>query len=227
MRTLTTAALRLIRAVHRDAARFACPVSFDEWSLAGSAADLTSTQCVDALLELERLGFADVALDAGGTQSVMLRADATASLRKVFVVFGHDDALRNEVKLTLTAVGLEPITIGSLPSAGRTIIEQVERYSDVQYAVVLMTPDDEGHVKDRPDLSRPRARQNVVLELGYFMGKLGRDRVRALHRGDLELPSDYGGVLFTPIDRLNFDWRNELCSEMDDAGLEVDLRGLL
>lgn len=226
MRTLSTHALKLARAAHTNAPRFEIVTTFDEWQQAASL-ELPVPQIVDALLELERLGYAEVVLDAEGTDSFKFRHVDLAYLRRVFIVHGHDDALRNEVVLTMQSVKLEPIVISGLPSGGRTIIEQIEHYSDVQYAVVLLTPDDIGHAKGHPGSARPRARQNVVLELGYFMGKLGRDRVRALHRGDLELPSDYGGVLYTPVDRINFDWRNELCRELDGAGLEVHLRGLL
>jgi predicted nucleotide-binding protein len=227
MRTLTTSALKMVRAAAREPGIFQDAVTFDDWRHAAGLEGAPAAQLVDSLLELERLGYADVTLDVEGTVSVALKEASGPYLRRVFVVHGHDDALRNEVELTLRAVKLEPVIISALPSGGRTIIEQIERYSDVQYAVVLLTPDDVGHSKDHPAQARVRARQNVVLELGYFMGRLGRDRVRALHRGDVELPSDYLGVLFTPVDRPNRDWRNELCRELVDAGLEVDLSGLL
>lgn len=82
-----------------------------------------------------------------------------------------------------------------------TIIEKIEKYSDVSYAFVLLTPDDIGYSKSgetKPDRERkkePRARQNVIFELGYFVGKLSRNKVACLYKAPLTLPTDYSGVL--------------------------------
>ena len=118
------------------------------------------------------------------------------SSRKVFVVHGHDNEIKQTVARFLEKLGLEAVILHEKCNKGLTIIEKFEQNADVAYAVVLMTPDDVGAAKaDAKDLNA-RARQNVVLELGYFMGKLGRKNVAAILRGDIERPSDYDGVVY-------------------------------
>jgi predicted nucleotide-binding protein len=92
----------------------------------------------------------------------------------------------------------------------------------VGYAIVLLTPDDLGHLQGKPKEIKSRARQNVVLELGYFMGKLSRKRVCALSKGDVEMPSDYHGVLVEVMDE-DGGWKIKLAREMKSAGLAIDL----
>ncbi len=104
------------------------------------------------------------------------------------------------------------------PSGGRTIIEKLEHNADVAFVVVLLTPDDLGRARD--GLERPRARQNVILELGYFIGKLGRGRVCALVRDGVEKPSDYDGVVWVPLD--SGGWKLALMQEMNEAGVPFD-----
>lgn len=110
--------------------------------------------------------------------------------------------MKQSVARTLERLGLEPVILHEQPNRGQTLIEKIDRESDVGFAVVLLSPDDRGYsIADGEKSTRPRARQNVIVELGYFAGKLGRENVVALHRGsDLELPSDYDGVLYTPYD---------------------------
>ena len=107
-------------------------------------------------------------------------------------------------------------------SFGKTIIEKLEHYSDVGYAVVLLTPDDEGRKKAEGENLRDRARQNVLLELGYFTGKLGRSRVCALHRGSVEIPTDYLGMLYVPLDEAG-GWQLRLAKELKAAGFDIDM----
>jgi predicted nucleotide-binding protein len=93
--------------------------------------------------------------------------------------------------------------------------------------VVLLSPDDTGYSNaDGPAAAKLRARQNVILELGYFAGKLGRENVVALHRGSIELPSDYDGVLYTPYDGDSGTWRSELVAELRDSGYSVSADNL-
>jgi predicted nucleotide-binding protein len=139
--------------------------------------------------------------------------------RRVFVVHGHDDGPRESVARFLDRLGFEAIILHEQASGGRTIIEKVEHYGDVGFAVVLLTPDDEGCKKG--GTPAPRARQNVVLELGYFIGRLGRDRVCALKCGDIEVPSDFGSVVYVPFDG-NGGWREALGKELDAAGFAID-----
>ena len=111
-----------------------------------------------------------------------------------------------------------------------TVIEKLERHTDVAYAVVLLTPDDVGAPED--ELSRieqgeltglnQRARQNVIFELGYFLAKLTRERVCALYKLGVEIPSDYQGVLYTEMDPQGA-WRMKLARELEAAELDIDL----
>jgi predicted nucleotide-binding protein len=147
--------------------------------------------------------------------------------RKVFVVHGHDNELKEMTARFLEKLELEPIILHEQPSAGRTIIEKFETYSDdVAFAVVLLTPDDVGGIAvDRSDL-RARARQNVILELGYFLGRLGRARVCALYKPGVELPSDYQGIIYVDLDPGGA-WRTKLAQELIGAKLTFNLSGLL
>lgn len=142
----------------------------------------------------------------------------------VFLVHGHDDALREMAARFMEKLGLDVTILSERPSAGDTIIEKLERNASVEFAVVLMTGDDTGSKKGAPTLN-PRARQNVLLELGYFLGKLGRKRVCVLYEDGVELPSDYYGVVFIPIDTGGA-WRFLLGKELRHAGLTVDLNRL-
>lgn len=150
------------------------------------------------------------------------RGLSTSSVETVFVVHGHDDEAKESVARFIEKLGLSAIILHEQPASGRTVIEKFERYSDVAFAVVVLTPDDVGAtLRKREDL-RPRARQNVIFELGFFVGKLGRNKVCALFREDVEIPSDYNGVCYIPVDR-NGAWRTQLASELRAAGLHIDL----
>jgi len=140
--------------------------------------------------------------------------------RNIFVVHGHDEAAKQSVARFLEKLGLNPIILHEQPNKGRTIIEKFEEHSDVGFAVVLLTPDDMGGVST--DRLNRRARQNVILELGYFIGKLGRARVCALFMEGVEMPSDIHGVLYLPYDA-NGGWHLKLAKEIREAGIEVDL----
>ena len=131
-------------------------------------------------------------------------SDAQCIKKKVFVIHGHDGAARETVVRFLEKLNLEPEILHEQPNEGRTIIEKFEDYADVKFAVVLLTPDDVGAVGEQNPELRPRARQNVVFEFGYFIGKLGREGVCALAKGDIEKPSDSDGVRYVPLD--DEDW---------------------
>jgi predicted nucleotide-binding protein len=138
------------------------------------------------------------------------------------VVHGWNEAAKEKVARFLEKIHLHPVILHEQPNRGRTIIEKFEDYSDVAFAVVLLTPDDMGGPENSSESQKPRARQNVILELGYFLGLLGRARVTALYEGKVEIPSDYSGVLFIPLDGAGA-WKLELAKEMKVAGLVVDL----
>lgn len=138
----------------------------------------------------------------------------------MFVVHGHDHGEKEAVARFLEKLDLVPVILHEQPSMSRTVVEKFEAHADVAFAVVLLTPDDVGHPKDASEKARPRARQNVILELGYFIGRLGRKNVCALHKGDVELPSDFDGVLYVPM---GSDWRLSLAREIKAADIDVDL----
>ena len=141
---------------------------------------------------------------------------------KIFIVHGHDEEMKQSVAHTLEKLGLTPIILHEQPTAGKTIIEKFERDADVGFAVILLSPDDMGYKKtDGANKAKPRARENVILELGYFVGKLGRDKVMALKRGDdFEVPSDLSGVVYTPFDSHD-GWKSKLVKELKAAGYAV------
>src|ERR1051325_1192478 len=130
---------------------------------------------------------------------------------EVFVVHGHDD-IRHRVANFINELGLRAVMLDARPNRGRTIIEKLEDHANTSFAVVLLTADDEGRKRNTGDY-QPRARQNVILELGYFLARLGRHRVCALHSPGVELPSDIHGVLYVELDPAGA-WRYPLYSEM-------------
>jgi hypothetical protein len=148
------------------------------------------------------------------------------NLRRVFIVHGRDDALKGDVARFLEKIGLEVVILHEQPNQGRTIIEKFSDHSDVSFAVILLTGDDRGGLASAsPDAYKLRARQNVIFELGYFVGRLGRKRVAAICGPGVELPSDYHGVVFIPQDTLGL-WRTALAKELRACGLPVDLNKL-
>ncbi|MBN6205578.1 MULTISPECIES: TIR domain-containing protein [Burkholderiaceae] len=145
--------------------------------------------------------------------------------RRVFVVHGHDGEAREIVARFLKTIEFEPVILHEQPNQGRTVIEKVEANSDVGFAVVLLTADDLGRSVKGEQLE-PRARQNVLLELGYFIGKLTRVKVCALKRGELEIPSDFAGIVWEKMDDGN-GWKMALARELKAAGYAVDLNKAL
>lgn len=141
--------------------------------------------------------------------------------RKVFIVHGHDNDALQSVARFISRIGLEEIILSERPDGSRTIIEKFEAESgDVSFAIVLMTPDDSGNALAAESI-RLRARQNVLYELGYFAGKLGRGKVLVLKKGDIEIPSDLAGVLYTELDE-HGGWKRKLLSELAYAGVPFD-----
>lgn len=142
---------------------------------------------------------------------------------KIFIVHGHDDAAKSEMARTLEKAGFEAIILHEQPDAGRTIIEKFEDYADVGFAVILYTECDMGRAKEMSvDSERYRARQNVVFEHGFFIGKLGRDHVCAFVKGEVETPGDLSGVLYVPMNSAGA-WKIDLAKNMRAVGLPVDM----
>lgn len=146
---------------------------------------------------------------------------------KVFIVHGHDDAAKYEVARTLEKLGLDAIILHERESIGQTIAEKLEANTDVAFAVVLYTPCDLGRAKEESvDDEQGRARQNVVFEHGYLIGKLGRSHVCALVKDGVETPGDISGVVYVPMDEKGA-WKFELAKEMRAVGLNIDTNKLL
>lgn len=144
---------------------------------------------------------------------------------KVFIVHGHDDLTKLETARFIANAGLEAIILHEQPSASKTIIEKIESYGDVGFAVILYTPCDVGSKNTEPPELKNRARQNVVFEHGYFIGRLGRDRVSALVKGAMETPNDISGVVYIDIDSKGA-WKMELFKELENAGYKVNTKAL-
>ncbi|WP_256078354.1 TIR domain-containing protein [Massilia sp. YIM B04103] len=155
--------------------------------------------------------------DIGEAKSAV--APSITSSQKIFIVHGHDDAARQAVARFIERIGFEAVILSEQANQGKTIIEKIEANRDVGFAVVLLTPDDVGGKS--VDALRPRARQNVLLELGYFMARLGRERVCALAKGDIEIPTDFAGVVWTPLDEHDA-WMQKFARELKAAGYAID-----
>lgn len=142
---------------------------------------------------------------------------------KVFIVHGHDTAAKLEVARTLEKAGFESIILHEQGGPGKTIIEKIEAFTDVAFAVVLYTPCDIGRAKEAQDSEENyRARQNVVFEHGYLIGRLSRYCVSALVKGNIETPGDISGVVYIPMDEAG-GWKIALAKDMKSAGLQVDM----
>lgn len=155
----------------------------------------------------------------------LLNTHSQPNKDKVFVVHGHDELEKELVARFLTKLKLTPIILHEQPNAGKTIIEKLETYSDVSFAVVLLTPDDRAIPRDEPEKQELKARQNVIFELGFFFGKLGRNKVSVLYKKGVSIPSDYSGIVYVEMDENN-GWRLHLAREIKKAGLNVDLNRL-
>ena len=139
--------------------------------------------------------------------------------QQVFIVHGHDDLAKLEMSDFIEGLGLQPIILHLQASSGRTIIEKIEHYSNVGFSIVLYTPCDVGS-KVGALTGNYRARQNVVFEHGYLIGKLGRSRVAAVVKDTVETPNDISGVVYVALDSLG-NWKEELKKEMRSVGYQV------
>ncbi|MCE1192399.1 MAG: nucleotide-binding protein [Acidovorax sp.] len=164
-------------------------------------------------------------------QFVPIKADERAKAKsekkakRIFVVHGHDDLLKTKTARFIEKLGYDAVILHEQASRGMTIIEKIEAHTDVDFAIVLYSPDDQGNTTSAAAKGEllPRARQNVIFEHGYLMAKLSRAHVVPLVSGKIELPSDISGVVY--VDDTN--WQFEIAKEMRAAGYEVDFNRLL
>ena len=138
---------------------------------------------------------------------------------------GRDQACKQAVARFIEKLGLRAIILHEPANKGWTIIEKFESYGNPVFTVVLLAPDDVGALASEKDTLKPLARQNVIVELGFFVGKIGRERVCALYTGDVEIPSDYDGISYIPMNE-NGAWELKLAKEIKAAGVELDLNKL-
>ncbi len=149
---------------------------------------------------------------------------------RIFIVYGHDQTARDGLELLLRRMGMDPIVLGNLPAGGDTIIEKLEHFlgrdGQIGFACVLLTPDDEGNAVAKPEDKQYRARQNVVLELGMVLARLGRTRVAILHKQSVELPSDISGLLYIAFKERVEEANTSLFQELEAAGYRPNSAGL-
>ncbi len=160
--------------------------------------------------------------------------------REIFISHGKDEKSLGELKEILVNFGLKPVVLSEQPSGGRTIVEKLEEYSDVGFCFVILTPDDLGGVVElggskwsRPARLRkflksahPRPRQNVILEFGYFVGKLGRNRVSCLLKKPLEQPSDMQGIVYLNFKESVGEIKADIRKELEAAGYRIQTEAL-
>jgi len=174
-----------------------------------------------------------------------------SSSKKVFIVHGHDEKIKNDIVNFLYCIGVDPLVLHEQPNLGKTIIEKLEHYSNfAKCAIIILTKDDHGGSLGPPqsaqiqrtspfpqskkettilrsiEKSHPRARQNVIFEFGYFVGKLGRNNVIALCDEDIEKPSDIDGVVYIKLDR-NQEWKRGLMKDLLSAGIIIEKEKIL
>lgn len=149
--------------------------------------------------------------------------------KDIFIVHGHNEEMKQSVARCIEKLKLNPIILHEQSSKGKTIIEKFFDYSNVIYAIILLSADDIAYPRDENSNNfKYRARQNVIFELGYFMGKLGRERVLSLYEeiDNFEIPSDYNGVLFIPYDKKG-NWKLELVKELKAVGISIDANNII
>ncbi len=213
-------------------------LSFQSWANVGKGAICGNETIYDQLNDLkndvpeylhrldtiyEKIDIID--LEEGVASLQVHSKKSQVDSRKVFIVHGHDENLLSTVSNFLKLVNFEPIILHKQLNQGKTIIEKFEHYSDVGYAVIIMSPDDlacsaqdfnESKEDERLNLFKLRARQNVILELGFFIGKLGRDKVSIIYPKTMEHPSDINGVTYIEIDELD-EWQGKLKEEIKNS----------
>lgn len=196
-----------------------------EWEQQRAKDTTTRLEIIDGLIELL---MSNSALEKTGSLVSNPSQNESVQLgNRVFLVHGHNEVAIHETARFLERFDLDVTILREQPNSGRTIIEKFIDFSDVAFAVILLTGDDRGgKIDETYENQKPRARQNVVLELGFFLGKLGRKRVCALYQDGVDIPSDYSGVLFIPLDK-NGAWQMSLARELKSAGLDIDMNNAL
>ena len=219
----------IIRKIFRDSSTYlndlekiyySCFAGIDE-----NVTDESWSEGQSKMLNLFKTIEEDLTLDS----NKIIKKDRTKLSNKIFIVHGHNEEIKQAVARTVEKIDLKPIILHEQPNKGRTIIEKFEDYSDVNFAIVLLSPDDIAYSKDKPPEDKEfRARQNVIFELGFFVGKLGREHVFILYKEEknFKIPSDYSGICYTPYDNKG-QWRFDLVGELKSCKYNVDANKLI
>jgi hypothetical protein len=140
----------------------------------------------------------------------------------VLLIHGRDEATKESILEFLETLGLRPFVLHEQPDGGKSMIEKFGESPDIHFAIILLTPDDIAAPRHKPKERQARVSQNVIFEFGYFLSKLGRGRVCALYKEGVEIPSDYLGAVYIPMDSRG-GWRLLVAKEIKQAGMEIDL----
>lgn len=163
--------------------------------------------------------FAEVQLQITNTNNISFSTEIS---NRVFIVHGHDEIIKEKTARLVSQIGLKPIILHEQANGGKTIIEKFESNAkDVGFAIILLTDDDKGNSKvGALTQLNDRARQNVIFEMGYFYGKIGRGRVVALLSEGVEKPGDIDGMVYIPLDKAGV-WRYDIVKELISVGYNV------
>lgn len=152
-----------------------------------------------AIMQLELNIGEKVISNSGDITNLKMESD------KVFIVHGHDETLKQQLEIFLSEIGIDAVVLHRKADEGMTVIEKFEKHSNVGYAFVLLSPDDLGcklidsnNAINMEDMEK-RARQNVIFEFGYFLGKLGRKRVCCIYKEGVVLPTDASGIIYKKV----------------------------
>ena len=154
-----------------------------------------------------------------------IKVNQLINKKDIFIVHGHDEEAKVKTARFIEKLGLTPIILHEQASQGKTIIEKIEEYSNVGFGIVLYTPCDIGGKKTNQELLKNRARQNVVFEHGFLIGKIGRKNVCALVKGEIEKPNDISGVVYVDMDNSDA-WQLIVAKEMRSSGFSIDMNKL-
>lgn len=182
----------------------------------------------DYVTDITKTVLSEAANEIASTQKEIIEEsikNTTETQNSVFIVHGRDDLAKTEVARFIEQLGVTAIILHEQKNSGKTIIEKIEEHSNVSYGIVLYTPCDHGSLITEEQL-KPRARQNVVFEHGYLIGKLGRNKVAALVKNNVEFPGDLNGLVYIDFDKAG-GWKLSIAKELLHAGLNIDLNKAL
>lgn len=175
------------------------------------------------------IGALNSAIDLLDFKTIENSKEGIKNTKKVFIVHGHDEELKNQIEIFLNDVGLEPIVLHRQADQGQTVIEKFEANSDVSYAFILMTPDDVTYLsseESKPDNERRKisvARPNVIFEFGYFIGKLGRKRVCCIYKDGVTVPTDINGFIYKKVDKNVEEVAFRIIKDLKAIGIELKI----